>query len=232
MAARAGAAVVAAGLVVLVVLAVTSDGRGGLLGGATYGPARADPVPYDGRSPLLPPGATERVLAELPRPALGALDDAETMSARAQRAYVASLKDEAKALLSALDARGVKTRDVVTFERTWHGFAATVRAKDLPGLQSLGVRLRPDRRLFPAVSEPVRVDAGTTPAAPPAGAPEVALLAGGPAGTLLRDVRRGAGRAGARAACRRPPPAVPEGPAGAVRPHGRAAGGARAGRRP
>src|SRR6185437_6447824 len=109
--------------------------------------------PYDGRSPAQPAEARERVLVELPRPALGDLPDAETRRPRAQRAYVRSLRAEADALLSALDARGVKTADVTTFERTWHGFAATVSAKDLPGLQSLGVRLRANRRFYPATGE-------------------------------------------------------------------------------
>ena len=45
----------------------------------------ADPVPYDGRSPLQPPGPEQRVLVQLPRPALGALPDAPAMGAEEQR---------------------------------------------------------------------------------------------------------------------------------------------------
>src|SRR3982751_4219955 len=105
------------------------------------------------------------------------------MSARAQRAYVGSLQDEEDALLWALDARGVKLRDVVSFTRAWHGFAATVSAADRPRLESLGVRVRPNRALFPQLAEPLTVSPGAVaPAQPPGGAPTVALLAGGVAG--------------------------------------------------
>ena len=56
------------------------DGTGlsGVLGGGrTFGAAFADPVPYDGRSPALAAGRRERVLVELPRPALASCDDAQ-----------------------------------------------------------------------------------------------------------------------------------------------------------
>ncbi|MEA2292494.1 MAG: hypothetical protein QOE86_133 [Solirubrobacteraceae bacterium] len=181
---KAAFAVILIGLVAVAVLA--SGGQGGGILGASNRPALADPIPYDGRSPAQPAGARERVLVELPRPALGALANAETLSPRRQRSYVASLENEARALLGALDARGVKTTDVVTFERTWHGFAATVSAKDLPGLESLGVRLRADRRLYPAVGEPLGTARRVAP--PPAGAPALALIAGGRALNGLRDV--------------------------------------------
>ena len=178
------------------------------------------------------------------------------MSARAQRRYVASLEDEARALLSALDARGVQTRDVVTFERAWHGFAATVDAKDLPGLQSLGVRLRANRRFYPAVSRARAASATATrrraAGRRPGGRAARRRRAPGsrrlrrrgprrrPAPGARRDRRAAAGRrAGARSASRArvvrvsasPPRRRPRRPGG-VRPHGRAAGRPRARRRP
>lgn len=171
----AGAA--AAGVVVLIALLA---GGGAENGGATriFGASLADPVPYDGRSPALPATGDERVLVQLPRPALGASARA-TAPPRSQRAYVASLREEAKSLLSALGARGVKLRDVVTFERCWYGFAATVAARDLPALQSVGVRVRPNRRFFPAFSQPI--PAGGPPEPAPSGQ-QVTLLAGGVTG--------------------------------------------------
>ncbi len=182
---RGAFALVLAGLVALAVAAGGGSGEEATFGGtapeAALEAAQADPIPYDGRSPAPLEGDQQRVLVELPRPALGELDDVPSMSPRAQRRYVASLEDEADALLSALEARGVQTRDVVRYARVWHGFAATVDAKDLPGLQSLGVRLRADRRLYPALSQPVAVGP-LTRVDPPAGAPTVAVLAGGAAG--------------------------------------------------
>lgn len=170
-------ALLAVALLVAVLLAGAGSG-----GQRTYGAALADPVPYDGRSPAPPTAARERVLVQLPRPALGELDGVAKMDAAAQRAYVASLRQEAKALISALDADGVQLRDVVTYTRAWHGFAATVSERDLPGLGSLGVRVRPDRRLFPAFSAPVTVDPEAGGGGASVGAqdgPEVTLLAGG-----------------------------------------------------
>ena len=169
-----------AAAVVIVVLVALLAGGGVKNGGAMriFGSTLADPVPYDGRSPALVTRGDERVLVELPRPALGATPRA-TASPSRQRAYVASLHDEAQALLSALAARGVKLRDVVTFERCWHGFAATIAARDLPALQSVGVRVRANRRFFPAFSQPV--PAGGPPVARPTGK-QVTLLAGGVTG--------------------------------------------------
>lgn len=171
-------------VVIGALLAAFLAAGGGPLGGVRdFDAARASPDPYDGRSPSLPAAARERVLVQLPRPPLGALDGARGMSAREQRAYVVSLQDEEDALISALDARGVELADVVSFTRAWHGFAATVSAGDRPRLESLGVRVRPNRRLFPQLSEPLTVSPETVaPAAPARGAPTVALLAGGVAG--------------------------------------------------
>jgi len=176
-----GAAGLAAAAVIAVGVALTggTDGGGGPSGLPVYGATLADPAPYDGRSPALAPGETERVLVELPRPALAARRNAGTLTAKQQRAYVASLRDEAASLISALAARDVRLEDVVTFERTFHGFAATVDAKDFPRLQSIGVRVRPNRRFFPAFSEPV--PAGEAPEGAAVDA-EVTVLAGGVSG--------------------------------------------------
>ncbi len=81
--------------------------------------------------------------------------------------------------MSALRARGAQLRDVVTFERCWHGFAATIGERDLSTLQSVGVRVRANRRFFPAFSQPVPAQGPPTPA--PTG-PRVTLLAGGVTG--------------------------------------------------
>jgi hypothetical protein len=165
------------------------EGGGPLLGLGGFDPALADPTPLDGRSPREPAGAHQRVLVALSRPSLGARDGAAQLTPRAQRGYVRSLRDESRSLRSALGARGVRLRDVVTFERVFNGFAATVETRDLPGLSSLGVRREPVRRFYPALSEPLPPGAaaaeGEAPTGPtgPAGAPDargiVAVLAGG-----------------------------------------------------
>ena len=140
-------------------------------------PALADAVPFDGRSPREPAAEGTRVLVALPRPALGST---RIRDPAAQRRYVASLRDESRALRSALGARGVQLSHVVTFERTFDGFAATVRTSDLARLDSLGVRVRPVRRFYPATSEPVRIPGVGVPGAPPSlGGVPVAVLASG-----------------------------------------------------
>ncbi len=177
MAARAGLAAAALAAVVLLVV-LLSSGAGPLPGGPTeHPPALADPVPYDGRSPVQPAGEEQRVLVELSRPALGELRDARAMGAEDQQRYVASLKREATALRSALGARGVGLRDVVAYYRVFNGFAATVRTRDVARLNSRGARVRSVRRLYPATGEPVPVG-GKAPAgaAPAPGQPPVAVL--------------------------------------------------------
>ena len=172
----------AAALAAVALAFLLTSGGDDTPGVPVFGASLADPVPYDGRSPALPATEAERVLVELPRPALGGRPDAARMSPARRRAYVASLRDEADALIGALEARDVRLRQVVTFERAFHGFAATVDEADLPALASLGVRVRPNRRFFPAFSEPVPAEA--PPAATPApDAPEVAVLAGGVSGS-------------------------------------------------
>jgi hypothetical protein len=87
---KAAFAVILIGLIAISVLTDGGTGGGILSTGGSPAPALADPIPYDGRSPAQPPEARERVLVELPRPALGDLPDAETMSPRAQRSYASS----------------------------------------------------------------------------------------------------------------------------------------------
>ena len=143
-------------------------------GGDPPPPSRADAVPYDGRSPAEPSARGTRVIVALPRPSLGAAGIADPA---AQRRYVRSLEDESGSLRSALGARGVQLADVVTYTRTFNGFAATVRTSDLADLPSLGVRPQPVRRFYPAASEPARVAGVRVPAAAaPLGGASVAVL--------------------------------------------------------
>src|SRR6185503_9851553 len=132
IAAAVAVALVAAGVVAAV---LRRDGEA-----SAPAPALADAVPYDGRSPAEPSARGTRVIVALPRPSLGQAGIADP---DAQRAYVASLKDESGALRSALGARGIDLSDVVTYTRTFNGFAATVRTSDLADLPSLGVRAQP-----------------------------------------------------------------------------------------
>ena len=136
----------------------------------------ADPVPYDGRSPVQPPGDEQRVLVQMPRPALGDLKKARTMGAGAQRRYVHSLRKEAATTRSALRARGVALHDVVGYGLVWNGFAATIRTRDLARLNSPGTRVRTVRRLYPATSEPVPVPGKPPPSQATPGQPPVAVL--------------------------------------------------------
>ena len=121
----------------------------------------ADAVPYDGRSPREPSARGTRVVVALPRPSLGG---AGIATPRAQRAYVRSLREEAAALRSALGARGVRLSDIVTYARTFNGFAATVRTRDLADLP-VARRARAARAaLLPGV-EPAGPDRRAAPAA-------------------------------------------------------------------
>jgi Subtilase family len=176
-------------LIVVAVLGERGDGGGGG-GGEPVPPSAAALSVYDGRSPSEAGGSRERVLVELPRPALADRDDLDSLSPADQRAYLRSLSEEGRALRSALGARGVALRDAVTFGRTWDGFAATVDASDLAALSSLGVRARPVRRFYPATSEPVPVP-GEPRAASRGAGPPIAILDTGAAApgydTLDRD---------------------------------------------
>src|SRR3954452_7529416 len=149
----------------------------------------ATALPFDGRSPAMPADRSERVLVRLPRPALGELDDPPTGAAA--RRYVASEHAEGRALRGGLRARGVELDHVVPFGRVYPGFAATVPARDLAQLSSLGVRTDPVRRLYPAAevvlparAAPRRTGGATrtTPGLTRSGPrPEVALLDATPA---------------------------------------------------
>ncbi|RKQ86633.1 PA domain-containing protein [Solirubrobacter pauli] len=153
----AGGAVVLVALVVLVV-ALLSGGAGPLPDVTPPKAASlADPVPYDGRSPIQARSGEQRVLVEFDRPALGKRENARTMGAEAQRDYVDELKREATTTRSALQANGVVLRDVVAFYRVWNGFAATVRTRDLPKLAARRLNVRTVRRAYPASGEPVSV---------------------------------------------------------------------------
>ena len=166
-------------------------GGGGGGEGEAVPPSAAAGSVYDGRSPSEPGDDEQRVLVELPRPALADRDDLESLSAEEQSAYVRSLEREGTSLRSALGARGVELRDAVSFGRTWDGFAATVDSSDLASLSSLGARVLPLRRFYPATSEPVPVrgPAPKLPAAPPGSQPPIAILDTG------ADSRRFSGRA-------------------------------------
>jgi Subtilase family len=162
--AAAGAAAIAGVVVVL------------LLGGPGDPPPRAlaDAVPFDGRSPREPSGQGTRVIVALSRPSLGEAGIAEPDD---QRDYVQSLEEEGTALRSALGARGIRLSDVVTYTRTFNGFAATVRTDDLAELPSLGVTAQPARRFYPASAEPARVPGVRPPtAAAPLGGASIAVL--------------------------------------------------------
>ena len=166
-------------LLALAVVAVLGDrGGGGGGGGSPAPPSAATGSVYDGRSPSEPGDGEQRVLVELPRPALADRDDVESLSADEQSAYVRSLEREGASLRSALGARGVELRDAVSFGRTWDGFAATVDTSDLASLSSLGARVLAVRRFYPATSEPVPVRgaAPRLPAAPPGSQPPIAIL--------------------------------------------------------
>src|SRR4051812_49829322 len=108
------------------------------------------PFPLELRSPQVVAGTSARVLVSLRRPSLAQLDAKQPQSPRRQRAYVRSLYREERALMSALEAKGVSFGRPVLFARVWSGFAATIATKDLPAVQTLGLRVEPVSRFFPA----------------------------------------------------------------------------------
>jgi hypothetical protein len=110
----------------------------------------AGSLPLDARSPLEPASDRIRVLVQLRRPPLAEQITAEGWSAGRQRAYVANVEDEVAALQSSLRAKDVTLGSPVTFARVWNGFAATIRARDLPRLQALGLRAERVRRFYGA----------------------------------------------------------------------------------
>src|SRR3954468_16359324 len=134
-------------MVLAVALAALIGGGKDAPGGEGEAPV-ASALPFDGRTPALPARRTERVLVRLPRPALGGV--AAPRGGPPPRRYVASEHAEGRALRGGLRARGVQLGDVVELGRVYPGFAATVPARDLARLTSLGVRTDPVRRFFPA----------------------------------------------------------------------------------
>src|SRR3954454_3035688 len=108
------------------------------------------PFPLELRSPQVVAGTSVRVLVALRRPSLAELDAKVNQSAIRQRAYVRSLHKEARALISALEAKGVRFGQLVLFARVWSGFAATIATRDLPAVQTLGLRVEPVSRFYPA----------------------------------------------------------------------------------
>jgi hypothetical protein len=114
---------------------------------------RADvggPFPLELRSPQVVAGTSARVLVGLRRPSLAELNARTPQSPRRQRAYVRSLHHEERALMSALNAKGVRFGQPVLYARVWSGFAATIATKDLPAVQTLGLRVEPVARFYPA----------------------------------------------------------------------------------
>ncbi|MDA0142518.1 S8 family serine peptidase, partial [Solirubrobacter deserti] len=169
----------AVGVGAIVLLVAVISGGAGPLPDVAPAPAAtlADPVPYDGRSPIQARGSEQRVLVQFRRAALGNLENARGLGADAQREHIDSLKREATSTRSSLEAQGVVLRDVVAFYRVWNGFAATVRTRDLPKLNSNNLRVRTVRRAYPASSEPVPVN--EKPTLQPAGltaTPPIAVL--------------------------------------------------------
>src|SRR3954454_6183768 len=138
---------------------------------------RADvggPFPLELRSPQVVAGTSARVMVGLRRPSLAELDAQTPQSPARQRAYVRSLHHEATALMSALTAKGVRFGDPVLFARVWSGFAATIATKDLPAVQTLGLRVEPVARFYPA-QVPAK-DAPAVRALPTSARGDVAIL--------------------------------------------------------
>jgi hypothetical protein len=154
-------------LVAVVLLAAAAAAL--ILGAGDHAPAGAS-VAADGRSPRVPAAHRVRVLVDLRRPSLGERLASEKLDPAAQRAHVASLEGEARALLSALRAKGVKTIRPVIYARAWSGFAVTLATNDLPAVQALGLRSEPVRRFFGAAAELSPAGGARAAAAPaPAG---------------------------------------------------------------
>jgi Subtilase family len=168
--------------VALVAGAVVAGG----CGGPDLGDTGADSLPFDGRSPLVPPAKETRVLIQLRRPSLA---EAGYRGGARRRAYVASLQNEVRALRSAQEAKGVALRHPRVFARVWNGFAATIDTGDLPKLQALGLRVEPVRRFYPAAAAAVGVDSSQLTLGRASRQPAVALLdSTGAHGAAIRRV--------------------------------------------
>jgi hypothetical protein len=108
------------------------------------------PFPLELRSPQVVAGTSVRVLVALDRPSLAELNAKTPQTPLRQRAYVRSLHHEERALMSALTAKGVRFGNPILFARVWSGFAATIATTDLPAVQTLGLRVEPVSRFYPA----------------------------------------------------------------------------------
>jgi hypothetical protein len=167
--------------ILLAVLAAVALGAcGETKGGAGTG---AGSLPLDARSPLEPQGKRMRVLVQFHRPSLSDVMKTQSYSPSRQRAYVASLRDEAVATQSSLRAKGIKLGRPVLYARVWNGFSATIAARDLPKLRALGLRSEPVRRFFGAtaaatasVTTPEKAPGSLTPGGGRSGKVAVALL--------------------------------------------------------
>lgn len=160
---------------------------------------RADvggPFPLELRSPQVVAGTSARVLVALRRPSLADLNAKTPQSPVRQRAYVRSLHHEARALMSALNAKGVRFGDPILFARVWNGFAATIATKDLPAVQTLGLRVEPVSRFYPA-QIPAKDAPAVRPLPTPTAGARVAVLDAFP---RHRDQTDLVGRAGRRMA--------------------------------
>jgi hypothetical protein len=153
---RIGLRIVAAWLAVAVLAALLASLSGEEAGRLTSAQKRAKranvggPFPLELRSPQVVAGTSVRVLVALRRPSLAELVRTAPQGPAAERAYVRSLHREARALMSALTAKGVSFGQPVLFARVWSGFAATIATKDLPAVQTLGLRVEPVSRFYPA----------------------------------------------------------------------------------
>ena len=142
--------------IALVAGLVASLGGGGQKKAPTLAQKRAKradvggPFPLELRSPQVLVGTSARVLVALGRPSLGELVASSRQTRVQQRAHVRSLHREARALMSALTAKGVHFGKPVLYARVWSGFAATIATKDLPAVQTLGLRVEPVSRFYPA----------------------------------------------------------------------------------
>ncbi len=145
--------------------------------GATSSPGGtgAGSLPLDTRSPLQRPAATMRVLVQFHRPSLADAMKGGGFAPGRQRAYVSSLHDEATATESSLRAKGIRLVRPELYGRVWNGFSATIRARDLPRLQALGLRAEPVRRFFGAAAGAVSA-AAKRQGRGSRGEPAVALL--------------------------------------------------------
>ena len=154
------------------------------------------PFPLELRSPQVVAGTSARVLVALRRPSLAELHARTKQSPLRQRAYVRSLHHEARALMSALTAKGVRFGRPVLFARVWSGFAATITTKDLPAVQTLGLRVEPVSRFYPA-QVPGNDAPGVRPLPTTATNPgRVAVLDAFPSRDRLRLVADEVGRVG------------------------------------